>query len=38
MATDADGQQALAQAEFAGFAAASEQMYANVRRTYREAD
>ena len=38
MATDAAGKQALAQAEFAGFVAASEQMYANVRRTYREAD
>jgi ABC-type phosphate/phosphonate transport system substrate-binding protein len=38
MASDADGQKALALAEFPGFVAATEQMYANVRRTYREAD
>lgn len=38
MATDPDGIQALAQAEFPGFVAATEPMYANVRRTYRDAD
>ena len=38
MATDAEGMQALAQAEFPGFVAATEPMYANVRRTYRDAD
>ena len=38
MATDPDGMQALAQAEFPGFVAGTEPMYANVRRTYRDAD
>ncbi len=38
MATDVDGQHALAQAEFPGFAAATESMYADVRRIYRNAN
>ena len=38
MGNDPEGVQALAQAEFPGFVGATEPMYANVRRTYREAD
>lgn len=38
MNADPEGMQALAAADFPGFAPATEAMYANVRRTYREFD